>query len=324
MIMDEVYSTTSDSRLDRPIARVQGVSLVEMLIVLAISGVIGLALVAFTRSTQQAQQLQQDLSSLEQNLAVALHILQSDLRMAGFRGDREAFRGTWAAADQAAVLRWTQRSWQTVATSVNYKQGSNPIESLGGQFRDGSLASATRDELELAWVEGLTGSLGAARVCIKRVFYDLDALQMSLRRSENLWLSAGQTVGVVGTLSFSLNNNNCQPTTGVGSASPQPLVGNVEDFQVAFLDQSGTWYNRTEVVVPSAVRAVGVYLRMRSDAPRGSANCGTWPNPASLPTDAATLGIREYTYGSDNCQYRRIERFSTIALPNPQAYEANP
>ncbi|MDX2005870.1 MAG: prepilin-type N-terminal cleavage/methylation domain-containing protein [Meiothermus sp.] len=302
----------------------RGVSLVEMLIVLAISGVIGLALVAFTRSTQQAQQAQLDLSALEHNLAAALHILQSDLRMAGFRGDLEAFRGSWLPADQAAALRWTQKAWQATVSTVNFRQAANPLESLGGQFRDGSLASSTRDELELAWVEGLSGTPGAAQICLERVFYDLDVIQLSLRRSENLWLSLPQTVGSSGALSFNLNNNNCQPTAGPGLASPQPLVGNVEDFQVAFLDQAGGWHNRPEALSPGSVRAVGIYLRMRSDAPQGPANCGVWPSPQALPADAATLGIRQYTYGGDNCNYRRLERFVTVALPNPQAYEVSP
>lgn len=289
----------------------QGVSLLEFLIGLAITALVGATLIGLTNNSSQIHQAQQEITDLEQNTAVVVSLLQNDLKLAGYRGGESSdFSGSWSPTAQAQALRWLARSenW------MGFRYGNASVDTVGGKFRDGSLAYATSDELELHRVLRI-GQPTNTRLCLERIHYDLT--DFSLRRSRNLLLSSSQdlAVNLSSTLAFSLNNNNCAGASG-GLATPQPVAEGVEDFQVFFLSPDG-W----SASLPEAknLKAVGVYLRTRSTNPKGPADCA-WPKVGVLPAAATDLGILNQTYTGQDCQYRRLERVLTLSLDNPQAY----
>lgn len=293
----------------------QGVTLLEFLLVLVLTALVGGTLIALANNSNQVHQAQQELSDLEQNTAVVVHLLQNDLELAGYRGGESAdFSGTWSAAGQAQALRWLARSENWNA----FRYSSLPIPTLDGSFRDGSLSYLPSDELDFSRVIRVSQP-SSPRICLERLHYDLNLSDLSLRRSRNLLLSPAQdlstNLAAGSTLTFSLNN--CTGSSPGGKDSPQPIAEGIEDFQVFFLGANG-W----SATLPEAgnLRAIGIYLRTRSANPKGAPDCGTWPKAGLLPAAAEDLGVPNRTYSGINCQYRRLERVLTVSLDNPQAY----
>ncbi len=293
--------------------RPQGVSLLEFLLVIALTAIIGGTWVALANNSNQIHQGQQELSDLEQNTAVLVHMLQTDLRLAGYRGGEAAdFSGNWSAVNQAQALRWLSRSenW------LNFRYNNLPIPTLDGSFRDGSLSYLPTDELELNRVLQVSQP-SSSRVCLERLRYDLNQSDLSLRRSRTLLLSSAQDLSTNLTANLAFSLNNCAGTSPGGSSTPQPIAEGVEDFQVFFMGKDG-W--SAAVPASSDLRAIGVYLRTRSANTKGTSDCGAWPKAGVLPAAAEDLGVLSRTYSGNNCKYRRLERVLTISLSNPQAY----
>ena len=119
-----------------------------------------------------------------------------------------------------------------------------------------------------------------------------------------------------------LNRVTCQQTTNPctpGTLSADTVaVSPLEAFDIAFLTPSG-W--QTSLPAANDLVALGVYIRLRSNAPVGPNTCTTYPSlDADLPQSAASLGIISFTPDGQTCRYLRQERFVVLSLLNPQVY----
>ena len=119
-----------------------------------------------------------------------------------------------------------------------------------------------------------------------------------------------------------LNRVACQQTLNPctpGAISANTVVASpLEAFDIAFLTASG-W--QSTLPLAENLLALGVYLRLRSNAPVGPNTCTTYPSlDADLPQSAASLGIISFTPAGQACRYLRQERFVVLSLLNPQVY----
>lgn len=119
-----------------------------------------------------------------------------------------------------------------------------------------------------------------------------------------------------------LNRVSCQlvgaPCTPGSASANTVAISPLEAFEVSFLSTTG-W--QSSLPLAKNLRALGIYIRVRSNLPVGPTTCRTYPSTdADLPATAANLGIIQSVPQGQSCRYMRQERFLVISLLNAQVY----
>jgi type II secretory pathway component PulJ len=272
-----------------------GFSLIELLVMLALLGILGTMLSRTLTMSNQTQKAQSEISRLNETLAVAEQLFNSDLRLLGYRGG-ELFDPSlsWDSSGLSgprkfAALSWLRNNWGLL------KHNGTPVPTLvsgSGRLGGYSVSSISWDAATVSY-----------RYSLQRVVYTFDPATGQLSREQDALL--------------------CDQVSQVCSISQNgdavPMLEGLEAMQIFFQNKGGIW--STTPPAASDLAQIGVYLRVRSPRPHGPSQCGPWPSAeAQLPFRAATLGITSLNYTKADCNYRRADRTFNVFVVNPQQY----
>ncbi|PYE53569.1 prepilin-type N-terminal cleavage/methylation domain-containing protein [Deinococcus yavapaiensis] len=312
--------------------RQSGVSLLEVLIVLAIIGVaLGVLAEAFGRSNRDYA-VQRQLSDATQNAEVASALLIYDLKTAGFAGDdTTASAASITSANVATylsnVISWPFTPYSSTVTpdpgtlklsSVNV----NTLIANSGPSTSECGATTPCDVLTLTRVSA-EAPASASGYKLEQITYTVKNTSSTMPGLYRLSQKFDCTSAFACTADTTYNNATANTTAELA-------VEGVEDFQVYFVSTGGA-YTTTPPTGPAqastasptvnTTSAIGVYLRVRAPTSDGSVtDARTYPTIA-LPTSqtSTTLGIPSRTYSGTDRNYRRIEKLLTVSTLNKQS-----
>lgn len=317
--------------------RKTGLTLVEIMLGLAIASLVALSLARMLGTSTQVNRQQRELSDLEQNAAVVIHLLQNDLRLAGYRGSGEAAEFSGSANNPAAranALRWlTPRSENSVAINnwIAFRHNNSVLESI--TVPSTSASANLGDEIRVRGIASIAlSSASTAQFSFSDIGYRWDADNLELERQHSTLQSS---VLSLSNLSSAPAGNTLSETSGGGGF--QPVADGVENFQIFFQQANGTWKrddqrpaaNLANISPPpsTSLAAIGIYIRLRSPNPSGPSDCGPWPKDASRvlnasnnPVSWSSLNVTAITYSGSNCNYRRVEKVLTVVPATSAQY----
>jgi prepilin-type N-terminal cleavage/methylation domain-containing protein len=290
-----------------------GVTLVELLIVLALFSILGVAFVALVRTTTQNNRATNEITNLEQNGAVVANLLQSDLRLAGYRGGTNATEFVGGTPEnQIQALTWlnTASNWNNIniPTGPPSAPAPKPIETIEVVPSTNAQFSS---ELRIRYITSINlSAFPVAALTMADVGYRIDLKNNEFER-RNVTLTGSVNVTV--------------PAAGANTLTPdgstyQPVSNGLEALSFFFQTNTGAWQATRPAA--AAMGALGIYVRMRSPNPTGpGTDCGTaWPRP-STGTNAgitfSSVGVSNTTYSGTDCNFRRLERVLVIAPSTP-------
>lgn len=307
-----------------------GLTLLEIVLALAIAGMVGLSLARILGISAQINRQQRDLTELEQNAAVVVHLLQNDLRLAGYRSSGEAAEFSGLAnspAARATALRWlTPRTENSVAINnwIAFRYNNATLESIA--VPSTSSSANLGDQIRVRGISNVAlSAANLAQFSFSDIGYRWDSDNFELERQHSTLQSSVQNLST--NLSSAPAGNSLSETSNGGGF--QPIADGVENFQVFFQQANGTWRrddqrpaaNLTNTSPPpsTSLAAIGIYIRLRSPSPNGPGDCGPWPKDASRvlnasnnPVSWSSLNVTAITYSGSACNYRRVEKVLTV------------
>lgn len=318
--------------------RKTGLTLVEVILGLAIASLVALSLARILGTSVQVSRQQRELSELEQNAAVVIHLLQNDLRLAGYRGSGQPAEFSGSAnnpAARATALRWlTPRSESGVAINnwIAFRYSNSTLESIA--VPSTSASANLGDEIRVRGIASIAlNSASTAQFSFSDIGYRWDADNFELERQNSTLQSSLQNLST-GQSSAPAGNTLSETSNGGGF---QPVADGVENFQIFFQQANGTWKRddqrpaanlaNTSPPPSTSLAAIGIYIRLRSPTPSGPGDCGPWPKDASRvlnasnnPVSWSSLNVTAITYSGSNCNYRRVEKVLTVVPATSAQY----
>ncbi|PNY82669.1 PilW family protein [Deinococcus koreensis] len=272
--------------------RESGVSLVELLVVMALLGVVGLAITMLLVGSGQASRRLLASAGLQQETAVVAQLVQSELRLAGYRGGDQYTGTAWTDQMRSRSLNWAVQSWPWLR-GADGTTLPTVFSTLGGT-----------PGLGLSWVEALRSDLApAVSYSLRQTLFSMSG--RTLRRTDSYFSCVVANTDIQAVAAYPCSVPSDRPTV------TSPLSDHVEAFVPFYQTRSGGW--STSLPAVGEFAAIWVYLRLRSAQPVSGQTCRSWPAASlTLPAPAATLGLSRVTDSGDACTYMKTERLVTV------------
>jgi len=295
-------------------SRRAGFSLVELMVAIAVGGLVVTGIYNIFTIQNQTYATQNSVTDLQQNVRLAMSVLSSDLRMAGFGFSSS---GSYTSPSNTTIYAVSPTNSTSTADSITIRYGINPdpnnpntiVTSTSAMTNSTSGGSALQVSNTTGFASGdyVIISDGQNAVCLQLNGAPSGNTLPYAATASNIIPSggfpAGNNIFKLRQVGYRVSNNILQSQTDNGTW--QDVVNNIEDLQLAYRGTAtpvGTWLDNPSPVSQTTLNNIQLNILARAGVPDSRF---TGQRPA----------IRDHAAGVSD-QYRRRVLTSTVRTRN--------